>query len=91
MMKVSYSLVLSLLLSVIPSLSKVKQRQRINGQRSPGSVNCNANHQPNYTSVFHSLTLWNVLIGTNVGQLTYDINTLIYVLLIVFFYLKNDG
>ncbi len=56
-MKVLYSLVLSLLLSLILSLSKVKWHQRINSQRSPGSVNCNVNHQPKYTYIKVSTNL----------------------------------
>ncbi len=58
--KVLYGLVLFLLQVQFWVCLKVKQRQRINSQRSPGSVNCNVNHQPKYTSVLHSLTLWKV-------------------------------
>jgi hypothetical protein len=72
-MKVLHSLVLSLLLSAILSLSKVKLRQRINGQRSPGSFNCNVNYQPKYTLVLNSLTLWKV--STN---LRYNISLSFY-------------
>jgi hypothetical protein len=57
---VLYGLVLSLLLTVILSLSKVKQRQRFNAKRSPGHLSCNMIYQLKYTAVLHSLTLWKV-------------------------------
>ncbi len=61
--KVSYSLVLSLLLSIVLSLSKVKPRQKINCQDHLAKWT-DVNYQPKYMTVLHSLTLWKA--STNV-------------------------
>ncbi len=67
--KVSYSLVLSLLLSVVLSLSKVKWRQKIKSQDHLAKWT-DVNHQPKYTTVLHLLTLRKVStdLRYNTGQ-----------------------